>query len=69
MLTVTEGGASIDPKCQVLDKLGITVPGLFAAGGNGQSGLMLKGHGLHLAWAMTSGRVAGLHAAQIRETK
>jgi fumarate reductase flavoprotein subunit len=69
MLTVTEGGASIDPKCQVLDRLGIAVPGLFAAGGNGQSGLMLKGHGLHLAWAMTSGRVAGLHAAQIRETK
>jgi len=67
MLTVTEGGASIDPKCQVLDKLGVAIPGLFAAGGNGQSGLMLKGHGLHLAWAMTSGRVAGLHAAQIRE--
>lgn len=67
MLTVTEGGASIDPKCQVLDRLGVAIPGLFAAGGNGQSGLMLKGHGLHLAWAMTSGRVAGLHAAQIRE--
>jgi fumarate reductase flavoprotein subunit len=65
MLTVTEGGAAIDPQCRVLDTLGAVIPGLFAAGGNGQSGLMLKGHGLHLAWAMTSGRVAGLCAARI----
>jgi len=64
MLTVTEGGAAIDPQCRVLDTLGSVIPGLFAAGGNGQSGLMLKGHGLHLAWAMTSGRVAGLCAAR-----
>ena len=67
MLTVTEGGASIDARGCVLDTAGKAISGLYAAGGNGQSGLMLKGHGLHLAWAMTSGRVAGASAgAQAR---
>ncbi len=68
MLTVTEGGASIDPQCRVLDSDGAVIAGLLAAGGNGQSGLMLKGHGLHLAWAMTSGRVAGRTASQAPKT-
>jgi len=68
MLTVTEGGASIDPQCRVLDSDGEVIAGLYAAGGNGQGGLMLKGHGLHLAWAMTSGRVAGRSASQSPNT-
>jgi len=62
MLTVTEGGAAIDARGCVLDTTGKPISGLYAAGGNGQSGLLLKGHGLHLAWAMTSGRVAGASA-------
>ena len=62
MLTVTEGGAAIDARGRVLDNAGCAITGLYAAGGNGQSGLLLKGHGLHLAWAMSSGRVAGASA-------
>lgn len=64
MLTVTEGGAATDERCQVLNAKGNPIPGLYAAGGVGQGGLMLKGHGLHLAWAITSGRVAGMSAAR-----
>jgi succinate dehydrogenase/fumarate reductase flavoprotein subunit len=63
MLTVTEGGLAIDTRCRVLDRKGCPIPGLFAAGGAGQGGLQLLGHGLHIAWAMTSGRVAGAAAA------
>jgi len=66
MLTVTEGGARIDTSCRVLDESDRPIPGLYAVGAVGQSGLLLKGHGLHLAWAMTSGRVAGLAAAGAR---
>jgi succinate dehydrogenase/fumarate reductase flavoprotein subunit len=39
------------------------IPGLFAAGSAGQGGLLLEGHGHHLGWAFTSGRLAGRHAA------
>ena len=39
------------------------IPGLYAAGSTGQGGLLLKGHGHHLAWAFVSGRRAGRHAA------
>jgi fumarate reductase flavoprotein subunit len=38
--------------------------GLYAAGSTGQGGLLLKGHGHHLAWAFVSGRRAGQFAAQ-----
>lgn len=64
MLTVTEGGAATDDHGRVLRPDGESISGLYAAGGIGQGGLMLKGHGLHLAWAITSGRNAGRHAAQ-----
>ncbi|MGE0797578.1 MAG: FAD-dependent oxidoreductase [Lautropia sp.] len=64
MLTVTEGGAAIDTQARVLDVAGNAIAGLYAAGGVGQGGLILKGHGLHLAWAMTSGRIAGGSAAR-----
>jgi len=62
-LTVAEGGARIDGNCHVLNPGGQPIAGLYAAGGNGQSGLLLKGHGLHIAWAITSGMVAGKNAA------
>ena len=59
MLTVTEGGIAVDDRLRVLKPDGSVVEGLFAAGGAGQGGLMLLGHGHHIAWAMVSGRVAG----------
>ncbi len=59
MLTVTEGALSVDTECRVLDEGGSPIDGLYAAGGIGQGGMMLKGHGLHIGWALTSGRIAG----------
>ena len=63
MLTVTEGGLAVDTCCRVLSESGAPVPGLYAAGGTA-GGMPLKGHGLHIAWAMTSGRIAGEMAAR-----
>lgn len=64
MLTVTEGGLAVDGCCRVLGENGSVVPGLYAAGSAAQGGMLLKGHGLHIAWAMTSGRIAGEMAAR-----
>jgi fumarate reductase flavoprotein subunit len=58
-VTTTEGGAAIDERLRVLDAAGRPIPGLFAVGQNGLGGMVLWGHGLHIAWAMTSGRLAG----------
>lgn len=63
MLTTTEGSLSVDEKCQVLDVNNTVLPGLYAVGCMGQGGMLLRGHGLHLAWAFTSGRIAGNLAA------
>lgn len=64
MLTTTEGAADVDEACRVLDAAGRPIDGLHAAGCIGQGGLLLgRGHGLHLAWAFTSGRIAGAGAA------
>jgi succinate dehydrogenase/fumarate reductase flavoprotein subunit len=57
--TTTEGGAAINERLQVLDSRGAAIPGLYAVGQNGLGGMILWGHGLHIAWAMTSGRLAG----------
>lgn len=62
-LTTTEGGAAIDTRCRVLDREGVVIEGLYAAGSAGQGGLILKGHGGHIGWAITSGRLAGLECA------
>ena len=64
MLTVTEGGLAVDAACRVLRENGSSIPGLYGAGGSAQGGMLLKGHGLHIAWAMTSGRIAGEMAAR-----
>ena len=64
MLTVTEGGLAVDVSCRVLREDGSAVPGLYGAGGVAQGGMLLKGHGLHIAWAMTSGRIAGEMASR-----
>lgn len=59
----SEGGLQVDTQHRVLDADGRPLPGLFAAGATGQGGLLLKGHGHHLAWAFVSGRRAGRIAA------
>ncbi|MFZ9297726.1 MAG: FAD-dependent oxidoreductase [Hylemonella sp.] len=64
----SEGGLMVDIEHRVLDASGKPVPGLLAAGSTGQGGLLLKGHGHHLAWAFVSGRRAGRHAAQSAAT-
>jgi fumarate reductase flavoprotein subunit len=59
-----EGGLMVDLQHRVLDAQDRPITGLYAAGSTGQGGLLLKGHGHHLAWAFVSGRRAGSIAAQ-----
>ncbi|WP_250504725.1 FAD-dependent oxidoreductase [Caballeronia sp. AZ7_KS35] len=59
-----EGGLKVDEQHRVLDANHSPIAGLRAAGSTGQGGLLLKGHGHHLAWAFASGRRAGRFAAQ-----
>jgi len=58
-----EGGLAVDAQHRVLGKGYQPIAGLYAAGSTGQGGLLLKGHGHHLAWAFVSGRRAGRFAA------
>ena len=60
----SEGGLKVDEQLRVLDAGDQPIPGLLAAGSTGQGGMLLKGHGHHLAWAFASGRRAGRIAAQ-----
>jgi hypothetical protein len=57
--TTAEGSPAINAKLQVLDTEGTPIPGLYAAGQNGLGGQVLWGHGLHIGWAITSGRLVG----------
>lgn len=57
--TTTEGGAAIDDQLRALDERGEVIPGLYAVGQNGLGGQILWGHGLHIGWAITSGRRVG----------
>jgi len=57
--TTTEGGAAVNRSLEVLDAEGQAIPGLYAVGQNGLGGMILWGHGLHIAWALTSGRLCG----------
>lgn len=59
-----EGGLAVDSEHRVLGPDDQPIAGLYAAGSAGQGGLLLKGHGHHLAWAFTSGRRAGRNAAR-----
>jgi succinate dehydrogenase/fumarate reductase flavoprotein subunit len=61
-----EGGLMVDLRHRVVDAQDRPIPGLYAAGSTGQGGLLLKGHGHHLAWAFVSGRRAGRFAAAER---
>jgi fumarate reductase flavoprotein subunit len=58
-----EGGLAVDREHRVLVASDAPIPGLYAAGSTGQGGLLLRGHGHHLAWAFASGRRAGRNAA------
>jgi fumarate reductase flavoprotein subunit len=57
--TNAEGGVAVDTSLRVLDAAGKPIPGLYAAGQTGLGGMVLWAHGLHIAWAMTSGRLVG----------
>lgn len=63
-VVLTDGGLAVDESLRVLGKDDAPIPGLYGAGSAGQGGLMLKGHGHHIGWAFTSGRIAGRHAAR-----
>lgn len=60
----TDGGLTVTSRLEVKRDDGSIVSGLYAAGSAGQGGLLLEGHGHHLGWAFTSGRIAGRNAAQ-----
>jgi len=66
--TTTEGGAAINQQFQALDESGNPISGLYAVGQTGLGGQILWGHGLHIAWAMTSGRLVGEQLAAATNT-
>ncbi len=59
MLTVTEGALNVNSDLQVITPKNKVISGLFAVGAIGQGGMLLKGHGHHIGWAMTSGLLVG----------
>lgn len=63
-INFTDGGIAVNERLEVLGKDDQVVPGLYAAGFTGMGGMLLEGHGHHLGWAFTSGRLAGRRAAQ-----
>jgi succinate dehydrogenase/fumarate reductase flavoprotein subunit len=63
----TDGGLAVTEDLEVVDERSEPIPGLYAAGSNGQGGVLLEGHGHHLAWAFISGRIAGRNAARAAE--
>jgi|ERR1035437_3474652 fumarate reductase flavoprotein subunit len=67
-IAIADGGLKVNADLQVLDRSGQSIAGLFAAGSTGQGGLLLEGHGHHLGWALTSGRIAGRNAARATAT-
>jgi len=58
-----DGGLKVTTELEVQRADGSVIPGLYAAGSAGQGGVLLEGHGHHLAWAFVSGRIAGRNAA------
>jgi succinate dehydrogenase/fumarate reductase flavoprotein subunit len=59
----TDGGLKVTERLEVTREDGLVISGLYAAGSNGQGGVLLEGHGHHLGWAFISGRIAGRNAA------
>jgi succinate dehydrogenase/fumarate reductase flavoprotein subunit len=64
-INYTDGGLAVNARLQVLGRNDAPIPRLYAAGATGQGGLLLKGHGNHIGWGFTSGRLAGQHAAAL----
>ena len=62
-ITFTDGGLAVTPRLEVLGQDDQPIAGLYAAGFTGMGGILLEGHGHHLGWAFTSGRLAGRNAA------
>ena len=60
-----EGGLKVDTSHRVLGADDQPIEGLYAVGSTGQGGLLLKGHGHHIAWAFVSGRRAGKLVASL----
>jgi len=58
-LLVTPVGLAVDDKLRVLNSSSQPIAGLYAAGGVGQGGLAITGHGHGLGWAFASGMLAG----------
>ncbi len=65
MINFTDGGIAVSESLEVLDADDRPIHGLFAAGNAGMGGVLLEGHGHHLGWAFTSGRLAGRKAAHL----
>ena len=59
----TNGGLKVTMNLEVVGANDTIIPGIYAAGANGQGGMLLEGHGHHLGWAFVSGRLAGRNAA------
>lgn len=66
-ITLADGGLMVDSDLRAVTAEGAVIPGLWAAGSTGQGGLQLLNHGLHIGWAMVSGRIAGRHVAQAED--
>ncbi len=64
----TDGGLAINEQFQILGENEEPIPGLFGAGTVALGGVMLEGHGHHIGWAFTSGRLAGRNAAYLANT-
>ncbi len=62
-INFTDGGVAVNDRLQVLGSGDAPIAGLYAAGLIGMGGVLLEGHGHHLGWAFTSGRLAGRNAA------
>ncbi|MGE8942092.1 FAD-dependent oxidoreductase [Leptospira interrogans] len=62
-IPITDGSPRVSSRLEILDRNGKPIPGLYGAGSSGQGGVLLEGHGHHLGWALTSGRLAGKFAA------
>ena len=62
-LVGSSGGLKVDREMHVLNEAGQVIRGLYAAGMNGSSNTLIAGHGNALAWAFSTGRIAGVNAA------
>ncbi|UOK73310.1 FAD-dependent oxidoreductase [Ancylobacter polymorphus] len=68
LINFTDGGLAINDRFEVIDDDGKPIPGLYAGGASGLGGALIEGHGHHLGWAFTSGRLAGRRVAQAAVT-